>query len=131
MSRRKPLWGRHTLQATQFACTAMQTGPKQRLRVPISRLGRPSWCNMAAHGFINDHPTRAQGPPGLSGVTRKALFFQPTHAGLKTAESSLVGAWLILEEHKPSNLLLLHSLLFHTPPLYTVQHVPWGLFFLF
>ena len=33
--------------------------------------------------------------------------------------------------NKTGNSLSLYSLLFHTPPLYTVQYIPWGLFFLF
>ena len=38
---------------------------------------------------------------------------------------------IIPTANKTGNSLLLHSLLFHTPPLCTVQYVPWGLFFLF
>ena len=38
---------------------------------------------------------------------------------------------IIPTANKTGNSLLPYSLLFHTPPLYTVQHAPWGLFFLF
>ena len=38
---------------------------------------------------------------------------------------------IIPTANKTGNSLLLDSLLFHTPPLCTVQYVPWGLFFLF
>ena len=39
----------------------------------------------------NDHSTTAQGCLGVIRCHPKIVIFQPTHAGLKTAESSLVG----------------------------------------
>ena len=39
----------------------------------------------------NDHPTIAQGSPGLVGGHPEIAIFQPTHAGLKTAKCSPVG----------------------------------------
>ena len=38
---------------------------------------------------------------------------------------------IIPTTNKAGNSMLLYSLLFHTPPLCTVQYVLWGLFFLF
>ena len=38
---------------------------------------------------------------------------------------------IILSANKVDDSMLLYFLLFHTPPLYTGQYVPYGLFFLF
>ena len=49
---------------------------------------------MAPHGLIrtpNDHPTTAQGPPGVVGVHQEIAIFQRTHASLNMAKSSPVG----------------------------------------
>ena len=61
--------------------------------------------------------------------------FQPSWLLRATPLRRALG--IILIANKAGNLLLLDSLLFHTPPLCTmqyvpwVQYVPWGLFFLF
>ena len=46
----------------------------------------------------NDHPTTAQGSPGVLRGHLEIMLFQPTHAGLKTAESTMVGP------HRGANL---------------------------
>ena len=39
----------------------------------------------------NDHPTAAQGPPGVVGGRPRITIFQPTNASLKMAKSSPEG----------------------------------------
>ena len=39
----------------------------------------------------NDPPTSAEGSPQVIGGQPEIMIFQPIHAGLKTAKSSLVG----------------------------------------
>ena len=41
----------------------------------------------------NNHPTTAQGSLGVSGGHPEIAIFHPTHKGLKTTKSSLVGTY--------------------------------------
>ena len=92
------------------------------LQRPI-KIEEPTICGLAAHPALHH---RAPWPGEVTLGTMEGVVQGPA-TPLRRLRCAL---GIIPTANKTGNSLFLDSLLFHTPPLCTVQYVPWGLFFL-